>query len=46
MTVRLGGHDVVVHELWVDALAGAARGAGLPCLGIFISTPVGIRRTR
>ena len=43
---RLGARLRDGDELWADALAGAARGAGLPCLGVFISTPVGIRRAR
>ncbi|HSK58443.1 MAG TPA: hypothetical protein VK935_05245 [Actinomycetospora sp.] len=43
---RLGARLRDGDELWSEALAGAARGAGLACLGVFVSTPVGIRRSR
>jgi hypothetical protein len=43
---RLGARLRDGDELWADALAGAARGAGIACLGVFVSTPVGTRRAR
>ncbi|WP_433781090.1 hypothetical protein ACQPX6_15505 [Actinomycetospora sp. CA-101289] len=43
---RLGARRRDGDELWADALEGAVRGAGIACLGIFVSTPVGIRRAR
>jgi hypothetical protein len=43
---RLGARLRDGDELWPEALAGAARRAGLGCLGIFVSTPVGTRRAR
>jgi hypothetical protein len=43
---RLGAPLRDGDELWAEALADAARGAGLACLGIFVSTPVGTRRAR
>jgi hypothetical protein len=33
-------------EEWAEALDGAAAGAGLGMLGVFLSTPAGVRRVR
>lgn len=43
---RLGARLRDGDELWAEALAGAARRAGLACLGVFVSTPAGTRRVR
>jgi hypothetical protein len=44
---RLGGDEVQdADEQWADALGGAATGAGLGSLGVFVSTPAGSRRVR